>query len=417
VRAEIIAVGSELLTPEHADTNSLLITAGLNAAGFEVRLKSIVGDREADLAALVESALRRSRLVIICGGLGPTEDDVTRGAVARALGRSVSVSPPVLADLRAKFARRGSAMAAINERQAEVIEGAEVLDNAIGTAPGLWLEQDGVHFALLPGPPRELRPMLEEQVLPRVRELGLGRQLARKSFRVAGLTESEVDSRIAPIYRQYAEIQTTILAARGYIGIRLHQWLEAGSMAGAIEHLSARIREELGSAIFTTEDEAMEAVVGRLLRERGLTLAVAESCTAGMIGSSITRIPGSSDYFVGGILCYSNDVKRRLCSVPEELLRRPGAVSAEAAEALACGVRRRLGSDVGLSATGIAGPGGGSADKPVGLVYFGFADSSHSLHLRRVFGGDRQTVRERSTSTALTFLRQQLITGGGGNYK
>jgi nicotinamide-nucleotide amidase len=409
MKAEIIAVGSEMLTPDHSDTNSLRITEKLNEAGFQVHLKSIVGDDEDDLAGLLNNALTRSNLIVVSGGLGPTEDDVTRSAVAKALGRRLSTSAAVLEDLCAKFARRGFRMTKINERQAEVIEGAEVLDNSVGSAPGMWLEEHGVHIALLPGPPHELTRMLENAVLPRAQRLGQGRRLAKMSFRITGMTESEVDALVAPVYRQYPQVQTTILAALGHIGLRLQQWVGAGENPASLSELAVRISESLGSAVFTTADESLEEVVGRLLRETGQTLAVAESCTAGMIGSHITRIAGSSDYFLGGILCYGNDAKIRLCGVPDELIRNHGAVSAEVAEALARGVRGTLRSSIGLSVTGIAGPGGGSEEKPVGLVYVGFSDRTRSSHLRRIFSGSRQMVRERSTYLALSFLRRQLI--------
>jgi nicotinamide-nucleotide amidase len=409
MRAEIIAVGSELLTPDHCDTNSLLITERLNQAGFAVHLKSVVGDRSDDIAALVRAALRRSDFVVICGGLGPTEDDLTRRAVAGALGRQLSVNAPLLEQLRVLFARRGYPMRPINERQAEVIEGAEVLENAVGTAPGLWLQEGGVQIVLLPGPPRELSPMMENHVLPRALKLGAGRHLVKQSFRVLGMTESEVDSRIAPIYTQYPQVDTTILASRGYIGIRLHQWAGAWEQTGAIEDLACRIERALGSAIFTRTDDSLEEVVGRLLRQSGRTLAVAESCTAGMIGCAITRIPGSSDYFLGGILCYSDDIKERLCGVPGNLLCKHGAVSAEVAEALAEGVRLATGSSTGLSVTGIAGPGGGSPEKPVGLVYVGLADGSRVVNRRRVLPGDRALIRERASYAALAFLYQHII--------
>lgn len=415
MRAEIIAVGSELLTPDHCDTNSLLITEKMNEAGFAVHLKSVVGDRSRDIAALVRAALGRSDFVLICGGLGPTEDDLTRRAVAEALGRPLSISLPVLENLRALFASRGYLMRPINERQAEVIEGAQVLENTVGTAPGLWLEERGVQIVLLPGPPRELSPMLANHILPRALKLGAGGHLVKRTFRIVGMTESEVDSRIAPIYTQCPKVETTILASRGYIGVRLHQWAGQGEHAQAIEELSDRIGLTLGGAVFTRTDQSLEEVVGQLLRESRRTLAVAESCTAGLIGSAITRVPGSSDYFLGGVLCYSNDVKERLCGVPGDVLRRHGAVSAEVAEALAKGVRMATGSTIALSVTGIAGPGGGSPEKPVGLVYVGLADGSRVTHFRRVLPGDRALIRERASYAALAFLYQHMTaeTGGG----
>jgi nicotinamide-nucleotide amidase len=409
MKAEIIAVGSELLTPEHLDTNSLFLTERLNDAGFEVHLKTVVGDDEDEIAGVLRGALQRSKLVIFSGGLGPTEDDLTRTAVAKVLYRTISLDPSLLEALRQRFASRGYNMPKINERQAEVIHGAEILQNAFGTAPGMWMEENGVHLALLPGPPRELRAMFDAAVLPRVLSLGRGRTLAKRVFHVTGMTESEVDSHVAPIYKAYPRVQTTVLASTGHIALRLNRWLELGEDPKDLDKLASKIREALGDAIFTDSGESLEQVVGRQLRESGRTLAVAESCTSGMIGMRITRVPGSSDYFLGGILCYSNEVKMSLCGVPEKVLREHGAVSAEVAEALARGVRNSLKSSVGLSATGIAGPGGGSAEKPVGLVFVGLSDGERTAHWRRIIPGDRETIRERATYFALSLLRRFLL--------
>lgn len=409
MKAEIIAVGSELLTPDHSDTNSLWITQKLNEAGFQVHGKTVVGDDEEAIADRLRFALARAQLVIVGGGLGPTEDDVTRPGVARALGRRLVRDTALLEELRARFTRRGYPWGAPQERQADLVEDAEVLPNAVGSAPGMWLEERGVHVALLPGPPAELMPMFESEVMPRLQGLGRGRRLARKSIRIAGMTESQVDGCLAPIYQQYPQIQTTVLAAASHIGVRLQQWLAAGEPPAALEELAGKIHAALGSAVFTEDDEPLEEVVGRMLRESRRTLAVAESCTAGLLGGCITRVPGSTDYFLGGILCYSNDAKIRLCGVPEELLRAHGAASAEVAEALARGVRAALGSSIGLAITGIAGPGGATAEKPVGLVYVGYADDAHTSHQRRIFSGARNTVRERSAYLALSFLRSRLL--------
>ena len=409
MEAEIIAIGSELLTPDRVDTNSLYLTEKLNQAGFEVRLKSIVGDNAADLENLLRAALQRSRLIVLCGGLGPTEDDLTRSATAAALHRRITLNEEILESLRRRFALRGYRMAKINERQAEVIQGAEILDNPVGTAPGMWLEEAGVYLALLPGPPRELKAVFESQVMPRAITLGGGRRLEKRTFSLQGLPESEVDTRIAPIYRSYPQIQTTILAARGCISIRLQRWLAPGEEPADLKELAGRISQELGDVVFTTADEALEEVIGRLLRKSGRSIAVAESCTAGSIGSALTRVPGSSEYFHGGVLCYSNELKSDLCEVPRGLLERHGAVSAEVAEALARGVRRVARSSVGLAVTGIAGPGGGSEQKPVGLVYFGLADEERCIHMRRIFAGDRDTVRDLATMFALGYLRRFLM--------
>ena len=409
MKAEIIAVGSELLTPDNVDTNSLYLTHRLNEAGCEVRLKTIVGDDRNDIAGVLSAALERSDFVIFCGGLGPTEDDLTRTAVASVLNRPVSIDEDILETLRQRFIARGFRMAKINERQAEVIQGAEVLDNPLGTAPGMWIEEKGRHIVLLPGPPRELQRVFEEGVLPKIKGLAGGMRLAYRSFHVTGITESELDSQIAPIYTTYPEVRTTILAGTRHIAVRLYRWMKSEEEPSDLEELASKIQATLGDAIFTSSGESMEEVIGRQLRESGRTIAVAESCTAGMLGMHITRVPGSSVYFLGGILCYSNDAKMELCGVPPELLQRYGAVSAEAAEAMARGVRDALHSTIGLSITGIAGPGGGSAEKPVGLVYIGISDGQHTESRHRIMPGDRESIRERSTYLALSWLRRFLM--------
>jgi nicotinamide-nucleotide amidase len=408
MKAEIIAVGSELLTPDNLDTNSLYLTQVLNEAGCRVHLKTVVGDNREDIANVLRTALVRSDLIIFSGGLGPTEDDLTRTAVAAVLGRPTRIDERNLAILRQRFAARGFRMAKINEKQAEVIQGAEVLDNPLGTAPGMWIEEGGRYIVLLPGPPRELKSMFET-ILPRIRDLSGGNRLVCRSFHITGVTESELDSEIAPIYTAYPDIQTTVLAGTRHITVRMYRWVEAGEHPADLEELAAKIQEKVGNAIFTTAGESMEEVVGRLLRKSGNTLAVAESCTSGMLGMHITRVPGSSDYFKGGILCYSNEAKMELCGVSAELLQRHGAVSAEVAEALAVGVRNALHSSIGVSITGIAGPGGGSAEKPVGLVHIGISDGTRTLSRHRIMPGDRESIRERSTYLALSWLRRLLI--------
>ncbi len=409
MKAEIIAVGSELLTPDYLDTNSLFITEQLNEAGCEVHLKTVVGDDEKEIAGILRDALHRSDLIILSGGLGPTEDDLTRTAVAGVLTRELSIDPSLVEALRRRFASRGYPMPNINERQAQIIMGARILENPNGTAPGMWLEEGPVGIALLPGPPRELNPMVERHILPWVRQKAGGRRLASRIFHVTGMTESEVDSRAAPVYMGYPGIRTIVLAKPGHIALRMSRWIGPDEEANDLEELASRIQEALGDAVFSATREALEEVVGGLLFESGQTLAVAESCTSGMIGMRITSVPGSSRYFLGGIMCYSNEVKERLCGVPNRLLAEHGAVSERVAEALALGVRNALGSSVGLSVTGIAGPDGGTSEKPVGLVFVGIADGSRVMHLRRIVPGDRETIRERTTYFALSSLRRFLI--------
>jgi nicotinamide-nucleotide amidase len=409
MRAEIIAVGSELLTPDNIDTNSLYLTHGLNEAGFEVRLKSVVGDDEPDIAGILRAALQRSDLIVFSGGLGPTEDDLTRRAVAGVLDLPLDTDPLVLEKMRQKFAARGFRMSTNNERQAQIIRGAEVLENPLGTAPGMWIEKEGRHVVLLPGPPRELKSIFEEKVAPRIVRLGGEKKLSYKSFHVTGLTESELDSRLAPIYTGYPQIRTTVLAGTKHIAVRLYHWIDSPRDSVELEELAAKIQAELGDAVFATGGESMEEVAGRQLKASGNTLAVAESCTGGMLGMHITRVPGSSEYFLGGILCYSNQSKIDLCGVPAELLEKYGAVSAESAEALARGVRNSLRSSIGLSITGIAGPGGATPEKPVGLVYIGISIGDKTESRSRVMPGDRETIRERSTYLALSWLRRKLL--------
>jgi len=409
MKAEIIAVGSEMLTPDHLDTNSLFVTELLKAAGCEVHLKTVVGDDNADIERVVRDALGRSDLVIMSGGLGPTEDDVTRAAVASALGRELTVDSGLIEALQRRFAARGYRMPKINERQAQVIGGSRILDNPNGTAPGQWIEEGGVGIALLPGPPRELRPMVERHILPWVRERTGGRQCAERVLHITGMTESEVDSIAAPLYREYVAIRTTILAKTGHIALHMSRWIDPADHPADLDELAGRIREALGDAVFSTAREDLEEVVGRLLLDSGQTLALAESCTSGMIGMRITRVPGSSRYFVGGVMCYSNAVKQSLCGVSAGLLEKHGAVSVECAEALALGIRNALRSTIGLSVTGIAGPDGGTPEKPVGLVFAGVTDGKRTTGVKRILPGDREMIRERAAYFALSSLRRFLI--------
>jgi nicotinamide-nucleotide amidase len=409
MRAEIIAVGSELLTPDSIDSNSLYITQVLNDAGCAVHLKTIVGDSQSDIEGVLLQALQRSDLILFTGGLGPTMDDRTRDAVAAVLKRPLVRHNNLLEELRRKFASRGFKMSKNNERQADVIRDSVILENRMGTAPGMWIEETGRYIVLLPGPPRELKSIFENHVVPRIRKLSGETRLAHRSFYITGMTESELDSQLAPIYTAYPRVNTTILAGTKHIAVRLYRWIQTESDTDELDILAARIQETIGAAIFSTRNESMEEVVGRMLRESGNTLAVAESCTGGMLGMYITRVPGSSDYFMGGIQCYSDRAKAELCGVEAELIRKHGAVSTEVAEALAVGIRKSLHASIGLSITGIAGPGGGSEEKPVGLVYIGLSDGTHTENRHRIMPGDRESIRERSTYLALSWLRRFLM--------
>ncbi len=408
--AEIIAIGSELLTPDRTDTNSLWLTEKLNSIGIEVKLKTVVGDDDARLEEAIRDALRRSRVVITTGGLGPTEDDITRKVAARSLGRRLMLHEKVLESIREKFAGWGRKMPEINSRQAMVIEGAQVLDNPHGTAPGMFIEHEGRAVVLLPGPPREMRPMFESFVGPKLAAKVGDVRVARRVLRVAGIGESAVDERIAPVYTQYKNPQTTILFNQSEIEIHLTAQAKTERDAELLlDGLAGQIEERLGDAIFAFRGEMMEEVIGLRLAVTGFTLATAESCTGGLIAQRITEVPGSSTYFKEGIVAYSNEAKVRLLGVPADLIGEYGAVSAPVAEAMAEGVRLRAETDFGIAVTGIAGPGGGDEAKPVGLVFIALADDAHTEHRKLMLPGDRQLVRWRAAQAALDLLRRRLI--------
>jgi nicotinamide-nucleotide amidase len=411
--AEIIAVGSELLTPHRSDTNSLFLSSRLNDLGIEVRAKAIVGDDRADLAALLRQALARADLVLITGGLGPTDDDVTREAVAEALGRPMSEDAELLSGLRALFASRRIPMPEINRRQAQVPGGAVPLPNPTGSAPGLWIDEGARAVVLLPGPPRELEPMFDESVAPRLARVSAGRRWRRRVLKLTGRSESQIDEIAQPIYAPLSSgaipVQTTILATPGQIELHLSA---AGADLSAVDRtLEAgvtRLAAALAPYVFSVDGRSLEAVVGDLLREKGLRIAVAESCTAGLVLARLTEVPGSSSWVVGGVVAYADAVKVEALGVAPDVLAAHGAVSEPVARAMADGVRARLGADVGLSITGIAGPSGGSAEKPVGTVVIAIAGVATTVRTLK-FPGDRRMVRQHSTAAALDLVRRTLL--------
>ena len=408
--AEIIAVGSELLTPEKTDTNGLWLTEQLMGIGVEVKLKTIVGDDPARLEETIRDALKRSDVVITTGGLGPTEDDVTRPISAKAVGRELVYHQELEDHLRERFRSWGREMPEINKRQAFVIAGAEVLPNPNGSAVGMMLNDAGKFLVVLPGPPREMQPMFENHVLASLRSVAGNVFGARRVLRVSGMGESAVDELIAPIYTAYPNVQTSILFSRTEIEIHLSAFSDSqeGSTS-VVDELAQKIADKLGPAVFATNGETMEEVIGHLLKERNKTLSVAESCTGGLIGMRLTEVPGSSAYFLEGVITYSNEAKERALGVPSDTLRSHGAVSSETAEAMATGVRERAGTDYGIAVTGIAGPDGGTDEKPVGTVFIGYADEKTAKSLKLTLPGDRYLVRWRSSQAALDYLRRQIL--------
>ncbi len=408
--AEIIAVGSELLTPTKVDTNSLWLTERLNEIGVEIELKTIVGDDPARLEETIRDAVGRSDIVIVTGGLGPTEDDVTRQVSAVAVGRELVYLQELEDDLRERFRRWGREMPEINKRQAWVIQGAEVLPNPNGSAVGMMLDTGRSRLIVLPGPPRENQPMFTGFVLPKLAESAGAVVFRKRVIKVSGIGESALDEQIAPIYSLYANVRTGVLFNKSDVEVHLTASAASAAEADSInEELAAKIAERLGVAVFSTDGEEMEEVVGRLLRRRRETVSVAESCTGGLVGHRITEVSGASDYFPVAITAYANEMKTLLLGVPPELIEQFGAVSKEVAEAMASGMRERAGTDYAVSVTGIAGPTGGSDEKPVGTVFVGYADDGQvrSLHLK--LPGDRYLVRWRASQAALDFLRRQIL--------
>ena len=412
--AEIIAIGSELLTPFRQDTNSLFLTEKLNQLGVEVVIKTIVGDSRARLVSVAQHALFRSDIVIFMGGLGPTEDDLTREAVAEALGLELHRDEEILERLKQRFAARGYTMTPNNFQQADVIAGAIVLPNPNGTAPGQWItgkyEGRDRLIILLPGPPFELRAMFDEQCFERLRAKLPPAYIASRVLRVAMMGESLVDSRVAPIYRRYTNVQTTILAGAGDVQFNL--FTRADSMEAAqqrVDDLAGEIEDELGDALYASKGESLEQIVGYYLQMRNSTLAVAESCTGGLLADRITSVNGSSRYFLGGAIVYSNELKTAFADVPKSLLAKHGAVSREVAIAMAEGIRNRCKATFGIGITGVAGPTGGSEQKPVGLVYHALASERETQVEERKFPGDRKRVRWFASQMALDMVRRKLM--------
>jgi nicotinamide-nucleotide amidase len=414
VNAEIIAIGSEMLTPFRQDTNSLYLTSKLNELGVEVSFKCVVGDHAGHITRAASLALSRADIVILIGGLGPTEDDLTREAAAAALGVEVRRDSEVLELLAQRFAARNLKMAANNAKQADVLAGATVLPNPNGSAPGQWIagKCDGKEriIILLPGPPHELKPLFEQECMERLRSRLPEQHIAVREIKVALMSESHCDALVAPIYQRYTDVQSTILAGAGEI--QLHLKTSAASQAAAqarIDQLTAEIEEKLGDAVFSDNGDSLEQIVGYYLQMRNATLAVAESCTAGLLAERITSISGSSRYFLGGAVVYSNRLKTSFAGVQRELIAKYGAVSREVAGALAEGIRKRCGSTFGVGITGVAGPAGGTPEKPVGLVFHALANAEGTEVIERKFPGDRKRIRWFASQQALDMIRRKVM--------
>jgi len=414
MKAEIIAVGSEMLTPHRTDTNSLYLTEQLNTLGVTVAFKTIVGDRRRDLVNAIRGALSRVDVLILMGGLGPTEDDLTREAVAESLSLTLRRDATQVAALHARAASWRISMPPNNLKQADVLEGATLLPNANGSAPGQFLDTIYSGYRklvfLVPGPPHECKALFDDECLPRLRAMAPPRAIAQRTLKAAMIAESQADKLIAPIYSAYADVETTILAHTGDIQITLlcsKPTFEAAQER--VNELAEKIEEALDEWIYSSEGESLEQIVLYYLGLRQATLAVAESCTGGMIAQRITSVPGSSRSFIGGAVVYSDQLKLAFTGVSPDLIAQHGAVSEEVARALANGIRLRTGATIGLGITGIAGPGGATETKPVGLVHIAVSDAQKTDALERTFRGDRQRVREWATQQALDLVRRRLM--------
>jgi nicotinamide-nucleotide amidase len=413
LNAEILAVGSELLTPLRSDTNALFLTARLLECGVAVGARVTVADDAGLLESAFRTALGRARIVIATGGLGPTEDDLTREAAASALGRGLRRDATVLEALRGRFARYNRVMAPVNEKQADVIDGAAVLPNARGTAPGQALEADGRLLVLLPGPPNEMQPMFEEQVRPLILAKAGGAVLRSRVLRIASMSESDVEQVVAPVYTTFSNPRTTILGAPGQV--ELHLTAAGSSSEDALERLEAlaeAIRVVLPGRIYSEDGRELPEVVAALLTARGLSVALAESCTGGLLAARLTEVPGASAFLERAYVTYGNTAKIEMLGVTPRALEEFGAVSEPVARAMAEGARVRARADLGVAITGIAGPDGGTPEKPVGLVFIGLdgAGVAGVGCVRRAhFPGARERVRFQATQAALEMVRRALL--------
>jgi nicotinamide-nucleotide amidase len=413
-RAAILAVGSELLTPFRIDTNSLHVTERLNAAGVDVAFKAVIGDNRQELAHVVREAIGKVDLLVVSGGLGPTDDDVTRDAVADVLGLTMREDAAITEQIRQRFASRGWTMPEINRRQAMVPERAEVLPNPNGTAPGLWIEHERGAIVLLPGPPRELKPMLARVIEERLTGRTGTMALRRRVIRITGRTESHTDEALQPLYAEWTRdalpISATILAALGQIELYLSACCDdVRRLDAALDRAVAQVQQVLGADAYSADGRPLEAVVGDLLASRGLHIAVAESCTGGLITSRLTDVAGSSRYVDRSVVTYSNESKTALLGVPAALIAAHGAVSEPVAQAMADGIRSAAAVDVGVAVTGIAGPGGGTPDKPVGTVCIAAATPAGSRVRTARFFGEREQVKFQASQGALDMVRRLLI--------
>jgi nicotinamide-nucleotide amidase len=409
MRSIFIAVGSEMLERDAIDTNSVYAQLRLMEKGILTDMKVVVRDDVDQLSWMVKNAVKRTQVVILCGGLGPTEDDLTREAAATALKRELIFKEELMEQIKARFKRRGIKMPQINTRQAFIIDGSEVLPNPHGTAPGLYIDDEDCRVVLLPGPPHEMKAMFDKVLEEKLAPL-CNYQIYKRSLKFGGVSESGVDAKISDIYSKFKNPQTTILAKPGVIEVHLlgRSRKNMEEITALTDELAEKIKERMKDCLLTEKDITIEEYVLDELRARKLTLSTAESCTGGAIGDRITNVPGSSEAYLGGVVAYSNELKMKLLGVKEDTLIKHGAVSKETAKEMAHGIRELTGSDIGIAVTGIAGPGGGAPGKPVGLVFMHLCTASSDLPLYKIFPESREMVKKRTVNYSLNLVKEHL---------
>ncbi|MBF8247881.1 MAG: cinA [Bacteroidetes bacterium] len=413
MKAEIISVGDELLIGQVVNTNQAYIAEKLNGVGVFVERMTTVGDNETEILRAFEEALKNYDVVTVTGGLGPTHDDITRSAVCKFFATDLEMNDEAFENVKRLFGRRNLPVTKVNEDQALVPKGCTVIQNRFGTAPGFLFHREGKFFIVMPGVPFEMKGMMEQFVVPYFESKVTGSVIRHRTLKATGIGESMLAAQIGDVSGLFEPNSGTTLAyLPSPTGVRLRITVRGKAAQQAetqIKLVEERIRGKAGKYIYGTENEELEHVVGKLLTERKLTLAVAESCTGGLIADRITDVPGSSNYFERSMTLYSNESKVAELGVPLALLEKFGAVSREVAEAMAAGVRSKSNTDIGISTTGIAGPAGGSAEKPVGLVWVGYSEKNETLALKFNFGDGRRRVKERAAQAALELLRRKLL--------
>ncbi|HEY4613536.1 MAG TPA: competence/damage-inducible protein A [Bacteroidota bacterium] len=413
MNAEIISVGDELLIGQVVNTNQSFIAQQLNSVGIDVRLMTTVGDHEHAILAAFEAAFNRHEVVAVTGGLGPTHDDITRAAVCKFFKTELVINEEALENVNQRFLRRGYAVTKVNEEQALVPRSCTVIQNAHGTAPGYFFERDHKYFIVMPGVPSEMKAMMENFVIPYFQKNASGLVIRHRTLKTTGIPESYLADRIGNTENLFTpNSRTTLAYLPSFLGVRLRITAKATSVQLAeetIKEVEQKIREKAGKYIYAADEEELEHVLGKLFTERKLKIAIAESCTGGLIADRMSDVSGSSKYFERSITSYSNDSKVAELGVPSSLIEQFGAVSREVAEAMAFGIRTKSGVDIGISTTGVAGPTGGTPEKPVGLVWIGYSDKHETFALKFNFVNERRQIKERASQAALELLRRKLL--------